>query len=161
MNNRTKINWWALLGFIVGVELVGNIGSLATFSQITTWYAALNKPWFNPPTWLFGPAWTILFALMGIALYMVWVCGTKKAVVRDALYIFALQMALNVLWSFIFFGWHQPGWAFLEIIIMWLAILWAIIAFGRICKSAGWVLVPYLAWVTFASTLNYAVWQLN
>ncbi len=152
-----KINWGRLLGCIVGIELIGNIGSLATLSQITTWYAALNKPWFNPPSGIFGPVWTILFALMGIALYLVWQQKNNKR----ALTLFGVQLALNALWSFIFFGWHQPGWAFIEIVIMWIAILATIIEFHKISKTAAWLMVPYLAWVTFASVLTFAVWQLN
>lgn len=149
------------MGFIVGVEAIGNIGSLATFSQITTWYAALAKPAFNPPSWVFGPVWTILFAMMGVALYLVWRSGTKKAGVKTALSVFGLQLALNVLWSFVFFGSHQPYWAFIEIILLWLAILATIKLFYPISRLAAWLLVPYLVWVTFASFLNYAIWQLN
>lgn len=152
-----KLNWARLLTCVIGVELIGNIGSLATFSQITTWYASLNKPVFNPPNSLFGPVWTILYALMGVALYLVWNEKNNK----KALTLFAIQLVLNVLWSFVFFGWHQPGWAFLEIIILWVAILATILEFRKLSKTAAWLLVPYLAWVTFASVLNFAVWRLN
>lgn len=152
-----KIHWGRLLGCIIGIELIGNIGSLATFSQITTWYAALNKPGFNPPNGIFGPVWTILFALMGVALYLVW----SKKNNKKSLTLFSIQLVLNVLWSFIFFGWHQPGWAFIEIIILWIAILATIIEFHKLSKTAAWLMVPYLAWVTFATVLTFAVWQLN
>ncbi len=152
-----KINWGRLLGCIFGVELIGNIGSLATFSQITTWYAALNKPAFNPPNGIFGPVWTILFALMGIALYLVWSEKNNK----KALALFAIQLVLNVLWSFVFFGWHQPGWAFIEIMLLWIAIATTIIEFKKLSKAAAWLMAPYLAWVSFAAVLTFAVWQLN
>lgn len=152
-----KINLGRLIGCVVCTELIGNIGSLATFSQITTWYAALNKPGFNPPNGIFGPVWTLLYALMGVALSLVLAeKDNKKAVI-----LFAIQLALNVLWSFVFFGWHQPGWAFVEIVILWIAILATIIEFHKISKAAAWLMVPYLAWVTFASVLTFAVWQLN
>lgn len=141
--------------------MVGNIGSLATFSQITTWYAQLAKPAFSPPNWVFGPAWTLLFALMGVALYLIWIKQLDQKAKRLAISVFSLQMALNVLWSFIFFGFHQPGLAFFEIIVLWLAIAGTIKIFYQHSKLAGWLLVPYLAWVTFASILNFAVWQLN
>jgi tryptophan-rich sensory protein len=149
------------LGFIVLIELIGNIGSLATFSQITIWYSTLAKPSFNPPSWIFGPVWTILFALMGVALYLIWSKGMQKKEIRSAVAVFSLQLALNVLWSFIFFGFHQPGLAFIEIVLMWVAIVATIRIFYRISKPAGWLLVPYLTWVTFATVLNFAVWQLN
>lgn len=99
--------------------------------------------------------------MMGVALYLVWRTGTEKAQVKAALAIFALQLVLNVLWSFLFFGFHQPYWAFIEIILLWLAILATIKVFYPISKAAAWLLVPYLVWVTFASLLTYAIWQLN
>lgn len=158
---KTKnFNWLQALGYIVLIELIGNIGSFATFSQITNWYAQLAKPAFNPPNWLFGPVWTLLFALMGVSLYLVVKGGQKKAT-QSAIFLFGLQLTLNVLWSFIFFGWHQPGLAFIEIVLLWLAIVATIKAFFRLSPLAAWLLVPYLGWVTFASALNYAVWQLN
>lgn len=161
--NKKKIHWGALLGFVLGSEIIGNIGSLATFSQITTWYATLNKPSFQPPNWLFGPVWTILFALMGISLYLIWSQRSAKttAQVDAAVKIFALQFALNVLWSFLFFGFHEPYLAFIEICILWLAIVATIIQFKGISRTAAWLLLPYLAWVSFASVLNYAVSRLN
>ena len=156
-----KHNVGLLLGCILGIELIGNIGSLATFQQITTWYLGLAKPAFNPPNWIFGPVWTILFALMGISLYLVWSSGANKKQLKPAITIFAIQLVLNVLWSFVFFGWHQPGWAFLEIVILWVAIVLTMSQFAKISKPAAWLLAPYLAWVSFATVLTAAVWQLN
>lgn len=156
-------SWGTLIGFVLGAEIIGNIGSLATFSQITTWYATLNKPAFQPPNWLFGPVWTILFALMGISLYLIWSQRSAKtaAQVDSAVKIFAVQFALNVLWSFLFFGYHETYLAFLEILLLWMAIVVTIMQFRRILPTAAWLLLPYLAWVTFASILNFAVSRLN
>ncbi len=158
---RGSFNWLTCLGFVVGTELVGNIGSLATFSQINSWYATLVKPSFNPPNWIFGPVWTILYALMGIALYLVWLKGLKKSEGRLALGAFALQLILNVKWSFLFFGLHWPLVAFVEIVLLWLAIVLTIRTFSIISKPAAWFLVPYLLWVSFAAALNFAIWYLN
>lgn len=156
-----KFNLLHCLGFILLVEALGNIGSFATFSEITTWYATLEKPSFNPPNWLFAPVWTLLFALMGIALYLIWREGWDKPKVKQAIGVFGAQMILNILWSFLFFGFHLPGVAFAEIVILWLMIILNIAVFYKISKTAGLLLVPYLAWVSFASILNYAIWQLN
>ena len=151
---------------ILACELVGSIGSIFTSPAIPGWYAGLVKPAFNPPNWIFGPVWTMLFAMMGIAAWLVWNnLASKSPKVRQAaklaLIIFVIQFALNVLWSIIFFGQNNPDAAFIEIIILWLAILATIIAFARISKAAAWLLVPYILWVSFASLLNYSIWQLN
>jgi benzodiazapine receptor len=142
-------------------ELAGIIGSVFTLSSIPTWYAGLQKPWFNPPNWIFGPAWTTLYALMGIALYLAWEKGFEKRKNRIALSVFVAQLVLNAIWSLIFFGAKNLGLAFAEIILLWLAILANIILFYRIDRRAGLVLVPYILWVSFASLLNYSVWMLN
>lgn len=148
------------LGFIVLCELAGAIGSIFTASAIPTWYATLAKPALNPPAWIFGPVWTTLYALMGIAAFLVW----RKRDSRSAnigLWIFAVQIALNIFWSVIFFGWHSQGGAFIEVIFLWLSIAATIALFARVSKPAAWLLVPYLAWVSFAGFLNYSIWQLN
>jgi len=156
MNNLLK-----LIIAIVVSELAGVIGSLFTAPSVTTWYPALVKPALNPPAWVFGPVWTTLFALMGIAAYLIWRKGLNRKNVKIALGIFIGQLVLNTLWSIIFFGWHSPGGAFAEIIFLWLAILATIIVFARISKPAAWLLVPYLLWVSFAAYLNYVIWALN
>jgi len=146
-----------LLKFIASIiicEGAGIVGSFFTVPSIKGWYATLNRPAINPPNWIFGPVWTTLFLLMGISLYLVW--AKKKIPV-----IFWVQIILNVLWSFIFFGWHNPGFAFFELLILWLAILYTIIGFYRISKPAAYLLVPYILWVTFAGFLNYSLWMLN
>lgn len=150
-----------ILIFILICELAGAIGSIFTAPAISTWYATLEKPAFNPPNWLFGPAWTILYLLMGIAAYLIWEKGFGKKEVKIALAIFAIQLFLNIIWSFLFFGLKSPGLALGEIIILWLAIFATLVVFYRISKPAGLILVPYILWVTFAAILNFAVVQLN
>lgn len=142
-------------------QLAGGIGAVFTTPSVTSWYAAITKPSFNPPSWIFGPVWTTLFVLMGIAFYLVWQQGTKRPQVRHALTIFGVQLALNTLWSIIFFGLHSPGGALIEIAFLWLAIAATIFAFAKISKTAAWLLAPYLAWVSFAAFLNFTIWRLN
>jgi benzodiazapine receptor len=146
---------------IIICELVGMIGALFTTPAISTWYVGIIKPTFSPPNWIFAPVWTILFALMGIAAYLIYKKGTDKKEIRIALFIFDIQLLLNVLWSVLFFGMHNPGYAFIEIIFLWLAILLTIISFFKISKTAAYLLIPYILWVSFASFLNYSIWQLN
>lgn len=143
------------------------IGSLFTTPSIASWYTGLAKPKLSPPNWVFGPVWTTLFLLMGIAAFLIWSSyakaadGQAKGRIKMALGIFLGQLALNTLWSVIFFGLHFPGAAFVEIIFLWLTIFATIIAFGRISKSAAWLLAPYILWVTFAGYLNLFLWILN
>lgn len=146
---------------IVGSELAGIIGSVFTAPAIAEWYTTITKPELNPPAWVFGPVWTTLFALMGIAAFLVWKQGLERRDVRIALGIFVGQLALNTLWSILFFGLQSPGAAFIEIVILWFAILATIVAFARISRPAAWLLVPYILWVSFASYLNFSIWMLN
>ncbi|MCX6705274.1 MAG: tryptophan-rich sensory protein, partial [Candidatus Woesebacteria bacterium] len=141
--------------------LAGGIGTLFTVSAIPTWYAFLNKPAFSPPNWLFGPAWTTLYTLMGISLAMVWRKGLKTRKVRDAIYLFGVQLALNAIWSPVFFGAKNLFLALIVIVFMWVFILKTILAFGKINKTASYLLYPYIAWVSFATILNFSVWILN
>jgi tryptophan-rich sensory protein len=124
------------------------------------WYASLRKPTWNPPNWIFGPVWTALYAIMGFAAWLVWRRG-GFAGNRLALSIFLTQLFLNALWSPLFFGLHRPALAFGEIVLLWLAVLSTVVAFWRTQPLASMLLVPYLAWVTFASALNFAIWRLN
>lgn len=152
---KTKFNLSKLILCILITEGAGIVGSIATASSVKSWYLTdLIKPSFNPPSWVFGPVWTLLFLLMGIALYLVW---NKK----NNLFWFWTQLILNILWSFLFFGLHSPTLAFYEIIILWLAILMTIIRFNQYHKTASKLLWPYLAWVSFASFLNYSIMVLN
>lgn len=145
--------------------LAGFTGSFFTTPSIATWYASIQKPSFNPPNWIFGPVWTTLFILMGIALYLIWTNGSRKGAsikARKAAYqIFAVQIILNILWSFLFFYFHCPTCAFIEIILLWLAILANIIFFWKISRTAAYLLIPYLLWVSFASVLNFMIMVLN
>lgn len=141
--------------------LVGTTAGLFTSSGVKGWYAVANKPWFNPPNWIFAPVWTSLYVLMGIALFLVWKSDVAVNIKKTALTLFAAQLVLNFFWSFIFFKLQQPGWAFAEIILMWLMILMTIWWFGKISSTAAWLLVPYICWVSFASVLNYSIWRLN
>lgn len=148
-----------ILSIVLCVSL-GSVGGLVTVSEIPTWYASLNKPSFNPPNWLFGPVWTILYLLMGISVYMIW----KQPVSTErnkALQLFILQFILNFCWSFIFFGLHATGWALIEMIALWILILLSILHFAKHSKTAAWLLVPYILWVSFALLLNAAIWKLN
>ncbi len=141
--------------------VIGFIGSIATISEIPTWYSTLSKPSWSPPNWLFGPVWTTLYILMGIALFLVWREGLDRTDVRFALLIFALQLVLNLLWSIVFFTYHALFGSFILIMLLWIAILANIFAFYIISRPAGLLLVPYILWVSIASYLNYSVYLLN
>jgi translocator protein len=146
---------------ILACFLVGGIGTIFTSSAIPTWYAHLIKPSFSPPNWLFGPVWTLLYLLMGISLYLIWKKEVKSQKVREAIKIFAIQLVLNALWSPIFFGAKNLLLALVVIILMWVFILKTILVFGKIDKTASYLLYPYIVWVSFASILNFSVWILN
>lgn len=152
---------YKLVFSIIICQLAGLIGSFFTASSIDTWYAALQKPSFNPPSWIFGPVWVTLFVLMGISLYLVWEKGIKAKGAKTALIFFGIQLALNALWSIIFFGLRSPLYASIEIIILWLAILFTILKFYRISKPAAYLLIPYMLWVSFAAVLNISIAIIN
>lgn len=143
------------------VFVAAAIGSVSTSSQITTWYTTLAKPAWTPPNWIFGPVWTTLYILMGIALFLVWRQGLDRRDVQFAILIFAVQLILNTLWSVVFFGMQSIFGGFIIILILWIAILANIIAFYMISKPAGLILIPYIIWVSIASYLNYSVYLLN
>lgn len=142
-------------------QLAGLIGAVFTSPNIASWYNLQAKPALAPPNWVFGPVWTTLFILMGLALYLVWSSRDHTQRARWAYNIFGLQLILNVLWSALFFGMRAPAYAFVEVILFWFAILVNAIVFYKISKLAGLLLIPYLLWVGFASYLNYEIWQLN
>ena len=146
---------------IIFCQIAGAIGAIFTMPAINNWYAGITKASFNPPNWIFLPAWTILFTLMGISLFLIAEKGIKEKKVNAAIAFFAIQLILNIVWSLLFFGLKKPMFAFFEIILLWLAILGTIIKFYPISKKAAWLLVPYLLWVSFAAILNFFVWQLN
>jgi benzodiazapine receptor len=149
----------ALVFWVALCLLAGLIGSLFTAPAIATWYRDLQKPAWGPPNWVFAPVWTALYVAMGVAAWLVW----RRAVpgVAAALVLFAVQLALNVVWSGLFFGLHSPGAALLDIVLLWLAILATLVAFWRVSPAAGILLLPYLGWVSFAASLNYTIWRMN
>jgi benzodiazapine receptor len=184
-NESMKIkNVLKLIIAVVICELAGSIGSIFTTPAISGWYAMLQKPLLNPPNWVFGPVWITLYALMGISLYLVsknnwqvknhileggqrtwnylserfWTGSWQK---QNVIAIFSIQILLNILWSFVFFGLKLPSVAFFEILALWIAILYTIINFYRISKAAAYLLLPYIIWVSFATYLNYMLWILN
>jgi tryptophan-rich sensory protein len=179
-----KSDWWKLVVSLAIPLLAGWIGSLVTMPAIGSWYVTLVKPALNPPSWIFGPVWTLLYILMGVSLFIVWKNGwivqnqllssrnkgwnpwTRRFWSGDwqkgnIITIFRIQLVLNVVWPVIFFGWHQPGLAFFEIIALWFSILYTIVNFYRVSKTAAWLLLPYIFWVTFAGYLNLAIWMVN
>ncbi|MGB9175611.1 MAG: TspO/MBR family protein [Methanoregula sp.] len=141
--------------------IVGSLGSLVTTTGSGSWYSTLQKPFFAPPNWLFAPMWLTLFVLMGIALYLVWESGTERRDVQVALGIFGVQFLLNVIWSFLFFGLESPLLGLIDILLLWVMIVATILAFYRVKKSAAYLLIPYLAWVTIAAALNGAIYFMN
>jgi tryptophan-rich sensory protein len=144
----------------VAIPLVaGFAGSLFTSQSLEDWYPALRKPFFTPPNWLFFPVWTTLFVLMGIAFYLVW--QRNFAGHRVVLYLYCLQLVANVMWSWFFFGLRRPEWALVDILVLWVLILACIVSFYRISHLAGYLLLPYLGWVSLASFLNYFIVRLN
>jgi len=155
-----KINWLKLIAAVVICEAAGGIGSIFTAKAVTTWFQTLNKPSFSPPNWLFAPVWTLLFLLMGISIYLVWQKKSNRQI-KTAVMIFTIQLVLNIAWSFFFFFLQNPLVGLIEIIFLWLFILLTIIYFYKISKSAAYLLVPYILWVTFATLLNYWFYRLN
>jgi tryptophan-rich sensory protein len=150
-----------LVVFIAVCELAGIVGALFTGPAIPGWYAGLAKPSFNPPGWIFGPVWTTLYALMGLAAWLVYDRKGRGADVRRALSIFVAQLVLNVMWSIMFFGAHQILAAFVIIVALWILIAATIKLFFRISRAAAILLVPYFLWVGFATVLNAALYALN
>ncbi len=154
-------NLVALIIALAAPLVIGGLSSISTISSIPTWYRGLSKPPWNPPDWAFGPAWTALYILMGVASWLVWRYGWDNRSVRVALRVFAVQLLLNGIWSVLFFGLRSPGIALVEIGVLWCMILATVVLFARRDLLAGAILVPYLLWVTFASALNWEVWSLN
>ena len=141
--------------------LVGGLAGAATARGVQDWYPSLVKPPFNPPAWVFGPVWTLLYVMMGIAAFLVWHKGPDRDLVKAGLLLFTIQLALNGLWSIFFFGMRLPGVAFAEIILLWGSIAATALLFWRSVPAAGLLLLPYLAWVSFAAVLNGSIWILN
>lgn len=138
-------------------EAVGIIGGLATASSVSTWYSTLQKPSFTPPDWVFAPVWTLLYALMGVAAYLVWRIGWRQRRVKVAIAAFIVQLALNLLWSILFFALRSPGIAMIDILLLLIAIVVTGVLFYRLRPLAGWLMAPYVLWVAYASMLNGAI----
>ena len=146
---------------VIGCELVGIIATPFTISAIPTWYDTLNKPPFSPPNWVFGPTWTMLYFLMGVAAFLIWKKGLKKKHVKEALYYFIVQLVFNFMWSILFFGLKSPILGLLDILVLWMLILITVVKFYKLSKPAAYLLITYLLWVSFASLLNLYIVLLN
>lgn len=154
-------NWIKLVISLALPQVAGLTGALFTQTGEGSWYRAIEKPEWNPPGWIFGPVWTTLYILMGIAFYLIWKSNAPLHRKRPAMILWLTQLVFNFFWTIIFFNLHQIGWAFAEIIVLWLLILATIFAFARINKVAAWLLVPYISWVSFATLLTGTIWMLN
>jgi benzodiazapine receptor len=146
---------------LVLCQLAGIIGALFNSFSINTWYAHINKPEFTPPNWVFAPVWISLYLLIGIALYLVWTAGTTLKLKQTALILFSIQLILNAFWSYCFFFLQSPLYGFIEIVVLWIFIVLTTVWFFRIKQLAGFLLLPYGLWVSFAAVLNFSIWQLN
>jgi benzodiazapine receptor len=152
-----------LVGSVLLCEAAGAMGSIYTYGGVRDWYPKLEKPSFTPPGWVFAPVWTVLYAMMGLSLYL---ASQRRSEQDEDLWqasrvLFGTQFALNTLWSYVFFGRRAPGWALVEILFLWVAIAATTRAFSRISRTAGLLLVPYLLWTSFAVVLNHSIWRLN
>ncbi|MBM4256088.1 MAG: tryptophan-rich sensory protein [Deltaproteobacteria bacterium] len=156
----SRHEWLGLTGFLGLCFAVALVGSESTTPVLNDWYARLRKPSWTPPNWIFGPVWSILYTCMAVAAWLVW-RKHQSVVIVVPLALFMVQLALNLGWSVMFFGMQNPGAACVEIVFLWGAIVATLLAFWRVTAIAGWLLVPYLGWVTFAVALNFAIWQLN
>ena len=151
---------WLKLGLSIILPFIASgIGSFFTFGAVPNWYSTLVKPSFNPPNWIFGPVWTVLYILMGISLFLVWTSKSQNKTL--AYWAFGIQLALNALWSILFFGMQNPLAAFIEIILLWIAIFATILLFYKISRTSSYLLIPYFLWVSFASLLNFMIVILN
>jgi tryptophan-rich sensory protein len=160
MNTRTLHTVIQVAALMLSILLVTAAASFGALFSPGEWYAGLVKPAFNPPNWVFGPVWTLLYAMMAVSAWLVW-RGRAAAPVGLALAVYGVQLVLNALWSWLFFGVHALGVAFVEIVLLWLAIAATAVLFWRVNRLAGALFIPYLAWVGFAAILNFSLWRLN
>ncbi len=157
----TGWQWAVLAGLVILCNAVGIGAALATASSVRNWYPTLRKPSWTPPSWLFGPVWTILYIMMAVAAWRVWLAGNGFDGASFALTLFFVQLFFNFVWSFLFFTAKSPGWAFAEIVLLLASVLATTAAFARHDAVAAWMFAPYIAWVSFASALNFAIWTMN
>lgn len=155
-----KKNWKTLLLFIAIPLIVGALAALITGGGMSD-FAALNQPPLSPPAWLFPVAWTILYTLMGISSYLVYISDAPSGEIRSALTLYGIQLVINFLWPIFFFEFGMYLFSFVWLLLLWVMVLWTLISFFRISKPAGWLMIPYLAWLTFAAYLNLAIYLLN
>lgn len=159
MSKANAKNQWLVLGGLILLCLaVGGIGGAASSGAIDGWYRMIAKPSWTPPDWVFGPVWTVLYIMMAVAAWLVWKTGDR---VRPAMVLFFVQLVLNLAWTFLFFNAQSPGLALVEIVFLWLFVAATMLAFFGRHSTAGWLFVPYLAWVSFAGILNAAIWMMN
>ncbi|GAB3382057.1 tryptophan-rich sensory protein [Spongiibacter taiwanensis] len=158
----TRSRGQSLIGLIAWLGLAFCAAAVGAVASVDagTFYSQLQRPAWAPPGWLFGPVWTVLYAMMGVSAWLVW-CTQAGASMRRALVLFSAQLAVNALWSWLFFAWHQGALAFLNILVLWVLLVATLIGFWRLRSLAAWLLVPYLLWVGFAGLLNFAIWQAN
>lgn len=158
--NKIAATWKFIISILL-CESVGIISGLLASANNNLWFDTLHKPTWNPPAYLFGPVWTALYLLMGISLGIIWNNKAPELNKRNAYFLFAMQLILNFFWSILFFHFHSPALALLDIILMIITIVLTIFNFSHFSKSAAWLLVPYIAWVSFATILNFSIWNLN
>ncbi len=152
----SRRNWIALFVFLIVTFAVSGIAGMLTTPEIGGWYAGLKKPAFNPPNWVFGPVWTVLYLLIAISGWLAWRAGGTRTTI-----FWVVQLALNFLWSILFFAMHRPDLALIDIALLVAAIVACIAVFRRCSQAAAWLLAPYLLWTSFAAVLNFSIWQLN
>jgi len=155
------MNYIKLIVSLILPQLAGGLGAFLMGDSVSTWYATLEKPFFNPPSWVFGPVWLTLYLLMGISAYLIWKKVGENNDAKKAMNIYWIHLAFNASWTPIFFGLHNIGLAFLNIVVLWALILILIIKFWKISRTASYLLIPYIAWVTIATALNAFIWYLN
>ncbi len=161
LNSNQKFQFFPFIICLIIPLSIGALGGFFTMEAVKTWYTTLNKPSFNPPNYLFGPVWSMLYAIMGVASYLVWKNRKTAKNYKLAAGIYFIQLVLNLMWSFIFFYQQQIGLALIEIIILLVAIIVNSILFYKINKVAGLLYIPYILWVSFASVLTYSIYMLN
>jgi tryptophan-rich sensory protein len=154
-----RLGWLPLTGFIAPALVAGGLGAWATSRNVRTWYPLLHKPNWNPPAWLFGPTWTLLYLLMGAAVWQAW--RIHRPAVRAIVALYFVQLVVNASWSVLFFGLRQPSWALADIAVLWALLAWIQAGLARIDRLAAWLWLPYLLWVSFATVLNFAIVLLN
>lgn len=156
MQKSVKLMWSISICLIVSF-----ISSLITMKAVPVWYEHLHKPWFTPPNFLYSPLWTVLYIMMAVSLYLVWVRGSRSVYAKPAMFAFAIQLLLNFMWTVLFFGYRNPAYAFVDIILLWTAIIATANYSYNVSRPAAFLLIPYFLWVTFAAVLNYGIMILN